>query len=65
MFAFAPNLGTLFENYFPCPALEPTLPLFFLISKKRILLIKEKQEKHTKFTVVNKGRKKQRDRSSH
>ena len=28
-----------------------------MISKKRILLIKEKQEKHKEFTVVNKGKK--------
>ena len=32
----------------------------FLISKKRILLIKEKQEKHKEFTVMNKGTKRQR-----
>ena len=30
--------------------------LFFLISKKRILLIKEKQEKHKEFMVVNNGK---------
>ena len=35
---------------------------FFLISKKRILLIKEKQEKHKEFTVVNKGKTKQQDK---
>ena len=29
--------------------------LFFLISKKKILLIKEKQEKYKEFTVVNKN----------
>ena len=32
---------------------------FFLISKKRLLLIKEKQEKHKEYTVVNNGKKKQ------
>ena len=30
---------------------------FFLISKKRILLIKEKQEKYKEFTVVDKGKR--------
>ena len=28
-----------------------------MISKKRILLIKEKQEKHKEFTVVNNGKR--------
>ena len=30
---------------------------FFLISKKRILLIKEKQGKYKEFTVVNEGKR--------
>ena len=33
------------------------LIFLFLISKKRILLIKEYQEKYKEFTVVNKGKK--------
>ena len=30
-------------------------PFFFLINKKKIILMKDKQEKYKEFTVVNKG----------